>query len=87
MSPDWADYLPPEQRRRRERQRLLRRILMQLRQRRVLVGSCVGIYLLWCLALLAGGMLFAFSLALLPILLLPPLGYLAWWLVWKEFNQ
>ena len=47
MSPDWADYLPPEQRRRRERQRLLRRILMQLRQRRVLVGSCVGVYLLW----------------------------------------
>ena len=87
MTPDWADYLPPEQRGRRQRQRRQQRLLTLLRQRRVLVGSCVGAYLIWCLALLAGGMVFAFSLALLPILFLPPLGYLAWWLVWKEFNQ
>jgi hypothetical protein len=51
------------------------------------VGTCVAAYLIWCLALLANGMVFAFSLALLPILFLPPLAYLAWWLVWKEFNQ
>ena len=87
MTPDWADYLPPDQRGRRSRRRWRQRLFTRLRQRRVLVGSCVAAYLIWCLALLANGMVFVFILALLPILFLPPLAYLAWWLVWKEFNQ
>lgn len=87
MTRDWADYLPPEQRRRRLRQRRVQRLFTQLRQRRVLAALCLSAYLLWCLALLSGGMLFPFSLALLPVFCLPPLGYLAWWLVWKEFHQ
>lgn len=87
MPKDWADYLPPEQRRRRERQRQLGRWLTALRERRVLFGICMGVYLCWSLALLVSGQWFAFSLSILPLLLLPPLAYLAWWLVWKEFNE
>lgn len=87
MPGDWSQYIPLQERPRVERQRQRRRWLLRLRQRRALINLCVGIYLLWCGALLLRGMLFAFSLSLLPILVLPPLGYLAWWLVWKEFNQ
>lgn len=87
MARDWADYLPPEQRQRRERRRLLRRRLQLLRERRVQIGVCVGIYLVWCLALLLRGLWFAFSLSVLPVLVLPLLAYLAWWLVWKEFHE
>ena len=87
MPGDWSDYLPDRERRRVERRRERQRWRTRLRERRVLISLCIGVYLLWCVALLLRGMLFAFSLSLLPILVLPPLGYLAWWLVWKEFNQ
>ena len=87
MARDWADYLPPEQRQRRERRRRLQRRLQILRQRRVQIGLCVGVYGVWCLVLLGRGMWFAFSLSILPLLVLPPLAYLAWWLVWKEFHE
>jgi hypothetical protein len=87
MTHDWADYLPPEQRRRRELQRRRQRWLTALRQRRVVIGVCIAAYLIWCLALLAFGMLFASILSVLPLLCLPCLAYLAWWLVWKEFNN
>lgn len=87
MGRDWADYLPPEQREQRERRRRMQRWFTALRERRVLIGLCLGIYLSWCLGLLLTQMWFAFSLALLPVLFMPPLAYLAWWLVWKEFNE
>lgn len=87
MSADWSHYLPPGERRRRDRRRRLQRWLTALRQRRSVIVACVAVYLCWCMALLVGQMWFAFSLALLPLLFLPPLGYLAWWLVWKEFNE
>ena len=87
MPGDWSEYVPEQERREIERRRRFRRVLTKLRERRMLISLCVGIYLLWCVALLLRGMVFAFSLSLLPILVLPPLGYLAWWLVWKEFNQ
>ena len=87
MGRDWADYLPPEQREQRARRRRMQRWFTALRERRVLIGLCLGIYLSWCLGLLLTQMWFAFSLALLPVLFMPPLAYLAWWLVWKEFNE
>jgi hypothetical protein len=87
MGRDWADYLPPEQRRQRERRRQMQRWVTTLRERRVLIGICLGIYLSWCLGLLVARMWLAFSLSLLPVLFMPPLAYLAWWLVWKEFNE
>lgn len=87
MPGDWSEYIPQSERERIERRRRRQRWLTTLRERRVLIGLCVGVYLLWCLVLLLRGMVFAFSLSVLPIVSLPPLGYLAWWLVWKEFNQ
>lgn len=87
MAKDWADYLPEQQRRQRNRKRQRTRLLAHFGQRRTVIRLCVGAYLLWCLALLVQGMVFAFILSLLLILFLPAIGYLAWWLVWKEFND
>jgi hypothetical protein len=87
MGRDWADYLPPQKRRRLERRRRVERLLHALRQRRALISYCLAIYLAWCLLLLLGGMTFPFGMALLTLLFLPPIAYLAWWLVWNEFNK
>ena len=40
--------------------------------------------LLWLIPLL--GQVLITSFALLPLLLVPPVGALAYWLVWKEFH-
>ena len=87
MPRDWADYLPPDQQRKGRRRRQRQRWLTALHRPKVRIAVCVLIYTLWSLALLLGGMVFPFALALLPLLALPPLGYLAWWLVWREFNR
>lgn len=87
MPGDWSDYLPQHERKQIERRRQRQRWLTALKQRRVLISLCVGVYLLWCLVLLLRGLWFAFSLSVLPIVCMPPLGYLAWWLVWKEFHE
>jgi hypothetical protein len=87
MARDWADYLPAHEQRRRRRERQRRRFLQTLQRPRVRIGLCLLIYGLWTLALLVGGMGFPFALALLPLLALPPVGYLAWWLVWREFHH
>ena len=45
-----------------------------------------GIYLvLWLIPLLFGQILIT-SFAVLPLLLVPPVGVLIYWLVWQEFH-
>ena len=46
----------------------------------------VIVYLLiWSIPLLAGEPLLS-AFAVLPLVLVPPVGYLVYWLVWKEFH-
>jgi len=84
--PLW-NYLPPERRNRRERfsfhsRRLLARL--QGRLERVIIVS--GLYvLIWLIPLIFGQVLVT-VFALLPLLLVPPVGLLVYWLVWKEFH-
>ena len=86
IHPLWT-FLPSE---RRSRQALFhlrrRRLWAWLRQKRQRIGLVVILYLLiWSIPLLAGEpMLSAF--AVLPLLLVPPVGYLVYWLVWNEFH-
>ncbi|MEA5423974.1 hypothetical protein [Synechococcus sp. CCY9202] len=86
-SQHWWQYVPPAER--RSRSWMLRRLRWsnRLRSRRFwLIGSLM-IYVIGCSALLA---FFPPSLALLalaPLLLLPMLGYLVYWLIWKEFHE
>ena len=84
--PLW-NYLPPERRTARHRRDLQRqRLLSWLRGRRQRIGLITTVYLLiWCLPLLWGQALITAS-ALLPLLLVPPVGWLVYWLMWKEFH-
>jgi hypothetical protein len=87
MARDWIDYLPEPQRRKRQAQRRWLRSRQVLHQRRFWLWCCGGAYGVWCLGLLAKGNVLAFGLALIPLISMPALGWLAWWLVYKEFHN
>lgn len=87
MGRDWIDYLPEEQRRERLAQRRWLRRRQVLRQRMFWLWCCVGLYAVWCVALLAKGNHLAFGLALIPAITMPAIGWLAWWLVYRDFHS
>ena len=64
-----------------------RRLRELLSRRRSQIIALVLIYALLCglLLILAGASLLV--LAVLPLLLLPALAGLTWWLTWKEFHH
>lgn len=80
-------YLPPDRRNRRERVAFsLRRLLARLQGRRERVVVVTGFYvLIWLIPLVLGQVLIT-VFALLPLLLVPPVGLLVYWLVWREFH-
>ena len=84
--PLWQ-YLPAERRTMRSRLQLqLRRIWAWVNRRRQRISLAVGIYLvLWLIPLFFGQILIT-SFAVLPLLLVPPVGGLIYWLVWQEFH-
>ena len=80
-------YLPPERRNRRERVDFrCRRLLARLQGRRERVVVVTGLYVLIWLIPIAFGQVLITVFALLPLLLVPPVGLLVYWLVWKEFH-
>ena len=87
MASDWIDYVPSTERRTIQRRRSRQRLMTRLRQRSVLIRCCVSIYLIWCFVLVLNGIFFAFSMALLMLVGMPLIGWLAWWLVWKEYHN
>ena len=83
----WWDYLPPERRTRQLKLRLLaRRLRAWLLQRRQLIAVAIAVYVLLCAVPLLLGLPGLTGVALLPLLLVPPVGWLIYWLVWKEFH-
>ena len=86
IHPLWP-FLPTEQRSRQALFQLRRRrLLAWLKQKRQRIGLVVILYLLiWSIPLLAGEPLLS-AFAVLPLVLVPPVGYLVYWLVWKEFH-
>ena len=84
----WWEHLPPERRQRRHHLQLhWRRLRTSLRQRRQLIALSTGFYLLLCLLPVLLGLPAIGAIGLLPLLLVPPVGYLVYWLVWKEFHH
>ena len=85
--PFW-DHLPPERRTRSARWVLkLQRLKAWLGGRRQRVSLTVFIYLLvWSMPLVVGQPVIT-VFALMPLLLVPPVGWLVYWLVWKEFHD
>ena len=47
----------------------------------------LGLYLLLCLVPLCLGLYTLVAFAILPLLLVPPVALLIYWLVWKEFHD
>ena len=84
--PLWQ-YLPPERRNRHERLAFrFRRLKARLQGRRERVVVVSGLYVLIWLIPLAFGQVLITVFALLPLLLVPPVGLLVYWLVWREFH-
>jgi hypothetical protein len=84
----WWQHLPAERRSRRQHARLvLRRLRAWLLLRRQQIGLASGFYLLLCLLPILLGRPALGLVALLPLLLVPPVGYLIYWLMWKEFHH
>ena len=86
IHPLWS-FLPIERRSREALFQLRRRRLWAwLKQKRQRIGLVMIVYLLiWSIPLLAGEPLLS-AFAILPLVLVPPVGYLVYWLVWKEFH-
>ena len=85
--PFWH-HLPPDRRTRTARWALkLQRLKAWLGGRRQRVCLTVVVYLLvWSMPLLVGQPVIT-VFALMPLLLVPPVGWLVYWLVWKEFHD
>jgi hypothetical protein len=84
---DWWRFVPPEQRRRRRFKAWRLRWKERLRQRWLAIAIAFlayGLVLLWLLLNLPPVVTL---LALAPMVLLPLVGYLTYWLLWKEFNE
>jgi hypothetical protein len=84
---DWINYLPEEERKKRASERKRLRQMQFFRQRRTWLGTCLGVYIFWCISLLIKGNHFAFFLALIPLISMPAIGWLSWWLVYKDFHD
>ena len=83
----WSDFVPVAERPKRRRRRRRAQLYAMFRDRLALIRISLGIYLSICLLLLLTGQLFLTAYALLPVLLTPPLGYMMYWLAWKEFHE
>ncbi len=84
---DWSAFVPRSQLSRVRRERLALRWRQRLSSRPVLVAALLLAYLAVCVGLMLWSSASIGVLALLPLLLAPPVGYLAYWLVWREFHE
>lgn len=83
----WWTYVPTQKRRSLQLHSWRRRLRQRLIRRWNVVVAVAVVYLLMCLLLYAFGAGSLISLAILPLLLLPMVTLLAWWLAWKEFHH
>lgn len=84
----WWEHLDPDHNRRQLRRQLLWiRVRAWLGVRRHRIELALAIYLLLCAVPLLMGQLLLSAYALLPVLLVPPVGFLIYWLVWLDFHQ
>lgn len=83
----WWNYVPQSARAGRLQAAQRHRWQQRLGQRRSQISILVGIYAILCAMPLLAGLKSLALLAVLPLLLLPALGYLVYWLTWKEFHH
>ncbi len=79
--------MPPGERALRRRELFWARLLSRLRRRRVAIAAALVFYLVLGLIPLAFGQPHLTAFALLPLLLVPPVAYLAYLIAWVEFHR
>lgn len=85
--PSWWDHVPAHQRRQRQIGVQIRRLRDTVCRRWFLITTLIAAYVAICLVLLLSGTGAVALLATLPLLLVPPVGCLAYWLLWKEYHH
>jgi hypothetical protein len=83
----WWNYVPKSARAGRLNSARKRRWQQRFQKRPVRIAILVGLYAALCTFPLLMGVQSLAMLAVLPLLLLPALGYLVYWLTWKEFHH
>lgn len=83
----WWSHVPVHERPQRRGAVWVLRLRQQLGRRSFLITALFTAYALICFSLLLSGMGAVALLAVLPLLLVPPIGALAYWLLWKEFHH
>jgi len=83
----WWVHVPEAERARRQGELRRARLLSRLRLRRVRIGAALFFYLLLALIPLAFGQPHLTGFALLPLVFVPPVTYLAYLIAWHEFHR
>lgn len=83
----WWRYVPESSRAGRLQAVQRQRWQQWLGKRGNRIKILLGLYISFCALPLFLGLQSLALLAVLPLLLLPPLGYLVYWLTWKEFHH
>jgi len=84
----WWRHLPADQQLRRHRWRLHRlRFLAWLKRKPQRIAATVLVYALICALPFVWSLPLVSLVAALPLLLVPPLAGLVYWLVWQEFHS
>jgi hypothetical protein len=83
----WWSHVPLHERPQRRGTIWFLRLRRAFASRSFLITALFSAYAVICLSLLLSGMGAVALLAVLPLLLVPPIGALAYWLLWKEFHH
>ena len=82
----WASKVSPEERRQRRLKILFKKIQEFLGSEKAKLIALALIYAVIFLSIAFSGLGALVGLALLPLILIPALAYLAYWLIWQEFH-
>ena len=83
----WWKHVPPASRAQRRREMALSRLKALLLRRRVALVASLLFYGVLCLLPLGFGQPLLTVLALLPLLVVPPVIYMAYLIAWHEFHR
>ena len=83
----WWVHVPAGERARRRGELRRARLQSWLRRRRVRIAAALLVYLLLGLIPLGLGQPHLTAFALLPLVLVPPVAYLAYLIAWHEFHR
>ena len=83
----WWRHIPQEQQQQRARQIRMLRLRAWIGRRGNQMKVAITLYLLMCLVPIAFGLPLFSAFASLPLLLLPAVGYLSYYLIWQEFHR